>query len=80
MDKATRTNHNHHPPSSFRWNKSIVNDLIDAQGVYLILGAKRERLIDILKKLNFDVRLLTWIFTLNKNVINAQTLVNQSIN
>ena len=77
MDKATRTNH---PPSSFRWNKSIVNDLIDAQGVYLILGAKRERLIDILKKLNFDVRLLTWIFTLNKNVINAQTLVNQSIN
>ena len=80
MDKATRTNHNQHPPSSFRWNKSIVNDLIDAQGVYLILGAKRERLIDILKKLNFDVRLLTWIFTLNKNVINAQTLVNQSIN
>ena len=60
--------------------QSIVNDLIDAQGVYLILGAKRERLIDILKKLNFDVRLLTWIFTLNKNVINAQTLVNQSIN
>ena len=30
MNKPTRTNRNHHLRSSFKWNKSIVNDLIDA--------------------------------------------------
>ena len=30
MNKPTKTNRSHHLPSSFKWNKSIVNDLIDA--------------------------------------------------
>ena len=47
MNKPTRTNRNHHLPSSFKWNKSIVNDLIDASSGRLSnLGAKRGRLID----------------------------------